>query len=78
MRVLRVPCTDPPAAEAAATALREQAVDVYCTDGRYLLVPAGSSPAFVWGLAEQLLSGGYGYDAELAAWAGDTTSAGTR
>jgi hypothetical protein len=74
MRVLRVPCTDPPAAEAAAQSLRAQQVDIIGTDGRHVLVPAGGSPAFVWGLAEQLQAGGHGYDAELAAWAADATS----
>jgi len=78
MRVLRVPCTDPPAAEAAAQNLREQQLDVIGTDGRFLLVPAGWSPAFVWQLAEQLQSGGHGHDTELAAWATDVTAVGAR
>lgn len=70
MRVLRVPCTDPAAAERAATHLREQhELDVDGTDGRHVLVPAGFSAGFVWALAE--VTGDYCEDAELAAWATD-------
>lgn len=75
-RVLSVPCTDPQQAANAANYLREQHVDTIGSDGRHVLVPAGWSAMFVWDLAEALQRGGFGDDAELAAWANDTALAG--
>lgn len=77
MRVLRVPCTDPETAARAADHLRgPHQLDVNGTDGRYVLVPAGHSPGFIWALAEA--SSDFCDDAELAAWATDATSVGAR
>lgn len=72
MRTLRIPCATPQLAAAAEAALTGQGVDVNGVDGRYLLVPAGWSPRFVWDLAEQLQD--YCDDDELATWAGDASS----
>lgn len=76
LRTLRVPCTDPAAAERAATFLRDQEqLDVTGTDGRHLLIPAGWSALFVWDLAEMVLAHGFGDDAELARWGDSAASA---
>lgn len=74
IRTLRVPCETPGDAEDAAIYLRdEEGVEVTGTDGRYLLVPAGWSPMFVWLLAEAVQT--YADDEELARWAGCAASA---
>lgn len=74
IRTLRVPCVDADAAEKAAEYLRGLELDVKDTDDRYVLVPAGWSPGFVWALAETL--GDFCIDAELARWAEDAATAG--
>lgn len=73
-RVLRIPCVDPQRAADAANFLRGRYVDVFGSDGRDLLVPAGPSAAFVWSLAEEL--GAYAHDDELANWATAAAAAG--
>ena len=67
LRTLRVPCFDAEAAETCATHLRDQGVDVTGIDDRFVLVPAGWSPLFVWDLAENVAD--WCIDAELATWA---------
>ena len=73
-RVLRIPCADPDRAAAAANYLRTQQVDVLGSHDRHVLVPAGTSPVFVWDLAEALAD--YGHDDELARWAADAATGG--
>ena len=72
MRILRIPCATPQHAIDAQAALTARRIDVTGIDGRYLLVPAGWSPLFVWDLAVQMEK--YGHDDELARWATDASS----
>lgn len=74
IRTLRVPCLDDEAAEKCAGMLEDNGLDVTGTDGRFVLVPAGWSPGFVWSLAEAVSD--YCIDAELARWASDAAEAG--
>lgn len=67
--MLRVPAATPELAEAAATHLREQGIDVDGVDGRFVLVPAGWSAIFVLDLSELMVMREFGDDDELAQWA---------